>query len=376
MGEPHKRALGRDRHLDGLRGVAALAVVIEHFAALLPISRAPLFAGQLGELASNALRFPVEAGNFAVYIFFAISGVVVANAALNKPWPISLASRYARLTIPMIAAGILAGLALSAFPGKLPTIAQFLPNHWTTTIYQDGPPTVRQAITEAAWGAYLNSDPKINPVLWSMRVELWGSLGIFTGYRFVAPYARIGTALGIAMLLLFTGFWQYLAFPIGAVIFELNGRGVFHWPRRVGAIIAVLGVGLGIAATMSALRYYGRVVSGYLPFDADFRAILSSVGGLLVVSGVLASETSKSLLTTRAPLFLGRVSYALYLTHMPLLYGPLAAVYLTFGSPPDTAALAIWSLAFFASALLLGWLLTVWIDEPNTRMVRVPSNTA
>jgi peptidoglycan/LPS O-acetylase OafA/YrhL len=368
-----KKPLGasRDRHLDGLRGVAALVVVIEHVAALLPIGRWQIGTGVAGEFLSNLVHSPLEAGNFAVYIFFAISGVVVANAAGGKPWPLSLAGRYARLTTPMLFAGLVAWLLLTIFPGELPAISAFHPNHWTTSIYQNGAPTLWAALKEPLYAAYANGNPTTNPVLWSMQIELWGSFGIFTVYAAVPERHRLRVNIAIAALLILLGYWQYLAFPLGAALYELKLRARFGWRRRLGVLVALAGVGLGVVATLSAWRYYSRVMSGHLWFDADLKVLISGIGGILIVTGVLASETSRTILTSRVPLFLGRTSYCLYLIHMPLLYTAFAALYLRLGEPPRGVALALWSVAFFATALIAGWLMTIWIDEPATKLFRV-----
>ena len=371
MHSAQSKRLGRDRHLDGLRGVAALVVVIEHLSALLPFRQAQPGPGILQELAANALHFPFQAGNFAVYIFFAISGVVVANAAGGKPLWLALPARYLRLTIPMLTAGILAWLLLSLYPAELPKIAGFLPNHWTTTIYQSGAPSIWRALREPVYGAYRFGDPTINPVLWSMQIELWGSFGIFVVYWLFSPRWRAVAMAFIAFALLVTGLWAYLAFPIGALFYEMNVRDFFCWNRGVGMLLAALGVSVGVVATLSAWRYYSTRVGLLIHHEIELKVLISSVGGLLIVGGVLASETGKALLTTRIPLFLGRVSYSLYLTHMPILYTVFAAVYLTLGHPPSAPWLVIWGVVFFAVALGIARVMAAAIDEPVTRKLKV-----
>jgi peptidoglycan/LPS O-acetylase OafA/YrhL len=96
---------------------------------------------------------------------------------------------------------------------------------------------------------------------------------------------------------------------------------------------------------------------------------------MLVVVGTLASETSKTFLIGAGPRFLGKISYSLYLTHMPLLYTIFAALYLQLGRPPQIIPLVFWSIAFFGSALALGWLMTVLVDEPAMNFFRVRRHT-
>ena len=365
------KSLGRDRHLDGLRGVAALIVVIEHVAALLPIDRETARYGLLGELIRNAILFPLQAGNFAVYVFFAISGVVVAAAAAGKPILFALPARYLRLTMPMLVAGLLAWVLLGAFPGEMPRIATFLPNHWTTTIYQGSAPSFWSAFAEPLYRAYLLGDPTINPVLWSMRIELWGSFGIFVVYGLAPSGWRSPVMAFIAFALLVAGLWAYLAFPIGAALYDMRVRELFRWSRGLGVLVAVAGVLLGVVATLSAWRYYSLQLRPFFWAEADLKALISTLGGLLIVVGVLASETGKAILTSPIPIFLGRISYGLYLTHMPILYGAFAALYLLLGHPPAPGNLIIWAAQFFAVAIAVALAITVFVDEPATRLFRV-----
>lgn len=301
----------RDYHLDGLRGLAAVLVVFEHASALLPVGEWKFGNGLAADIAASILNFPFRAGNFAVFVFFVLSGLVVSKAAQGKPWRLSLASRYARLTIPMVAASLMAWALLASFPGAMSSVADTNPNYWTTNLYQHGAEPLWDAISEPLWGAYLTlSKPELNPVLWSMKLELWASLGIFTFHRFVPEGARRWGLLVVGVGLFLAGLWAYLAFVIGMGLYEQSRGSKVALPRRVGALIAFAGLIVGILASMATLRYAGRVIGQYAWFDVDLKVIANTVGAFLVVFGIIASETSRSLLVTAIPLFLGRISYA------------------------------------------------------------------
>src|ERR1041384_8140483 len=97
---------GRLGFLDGLRGVAAFAVVIDHMAAFLPgfvYDQAASGADGLGDLGQTILHFPVRAGAFSVFIFFVLPGFVIAKsvAGSHEFLPMRVVRRYLRLTVPM-----------------------------------------------------------------------------------------------------------------------------------------------------------------------------------------------------------------------------------------------------------------------------------
>jgi peptidoglycan/LPS O-acetylase OafA/YrhL len=64
------------------------------------------------------------------------------------------------------------------------------------------------------------------------------------------------------------------------------------------------------------------------------------------------------------PQFLGRISFGLYLVHMPLLFTVFAALYLALGRPPGGLLLSLWAVAFLIAAIVAGYGMTRLIDEP------------
>lgn len=349
-----------------------MVVVLEHLSALLPVADWHFGQGLRWEVITALLSFPFRAGNFAVYIFFVMSGIVVAKAARDKPWPLSLLARYVRLTLPMLAASLLAWLLLSVYPDEMPAISAFKANYWTTNLYQFGAPTLWQAVSEALYGAYATlPKPLVNPVLWSMRIELWGSLGIFTFYRFVPVTWRLGALAGIAILLGVSGGWAYISFAIGVALSESADRHQIKGNHLTGMAMMAVGIGIAAMAPLQALRYYSRLVTAIVGFEADLKILVCTIGATLLVGGVILSEKSQSFLTSRVPQFLGTVSYSLYLTHMPILYTIFAAWYLSAGAPPSAPFLGVWMVAFLAIAIPTAYVVTVIADRPATRLTKL-----
>jgi peptidoglycan/LPS O-acetylase OafA/YrhL len=355
-----------------LRGVAALIVVIEHASALLPVGEWHIGSGLGGEAISSLLNLPFRGGNLAVYVFFVLSGLVVSNAARGKPWPLSLVSRYVRLTTPMLVASLMAWILLLLFPSELPIISAFKPNYWTTSIYQGGAQTLWLAIKEPLFGTYaLQPKPYLNPVLWSMRAELWGSFGIFTFYRFVPTGFRVKALVVAAAILLISGLWVYLAFAVGVAFYESKLGTRLNAPMGASILTILVGFTIGALAPLSAFRYYSQRITHLGWFEADLKILICTAGASLIVAGVVTSERSRTNLMQKIPQFLGRISYGLYLTHMPILYTVFAAIYLNFGQPPSTPKLMLWASLFIVASLSIGYVITIFVDEPITRFVKI-----
>ena len=99
-------------YLDGLRGVAAINVLIMHFfivlaPALIYTSRMPARMGNFEQYFTATPLGLIGAGNFSVCIFFVLSGYVLTQKYFKtKDKNIILSSalrRYIRLFIPVLA---------------------------------------------------------------------------------------------------------------------------------------------------------------------------------------------------------------------------------------------------------------------------------
>src|SRR3569623_1763721 len=115
--------MGRIRALDGLRGIAALVVVIHHALLIHPTRELQYEVGQRGPAMGTAQRWftstplhLVWAGGEAVLVFFVLSGLVLALPYLNGVraplWERYFARGIVRRFLPGFAAVFLAATAL------------------------------------------------------------------------------------------------------------------------------------------------------------------------------------------------------------------------------------------------------------------------
>src|SRR4051794_31926011 len=115
-------AQGRFAYFDGLRGIAALGVVLSH---LIQHFYTPLYAPGIEDpiirvIASTPLT-ALYNGQFSVWIFFVLSGLVLSASVDRERFPLmaTIVRRYVRLTVPVLAITLL--ILLIAHAGLMAT---------------------------------------------------------------------------------------------------------------------------------------------------------------------------------------------------------------------------------------------------------------
>ena len=336
--------------LDGLRGLAALVVVLHHSLLALPQLADPYRSGRPPAEGVWAwlVYTPLHAfwqGSAAVYLFFVLSGYVLTLPALRPSfcWSSYLPSRLVRLYLPTAAA-----LA------------------WALVVYAVVPHVVRPGASWwISWHAVevtpqrvgrdlllvLGTDA-INSPLSSLRWEVLFSLLL---PLFVFLVRRLGRAwpVGLVGLLVLCGIGNqtdghgralfYLPmFGLGAVLAASRSHVGPWWERHVGgrrAGRAVLAAGVVLLSAHWALIGLG-VTTTWLRTAG---VVAELVGALLLVMAAIWSPAASRPLAHPVVRWLGSRSFSLYLVHEPLavavsLLLPLDAQLLT---PVLTVPLAL-----------------------------------
>jgi len=347
--------------LDSLRGIAALIVVLHHAYLSLPL----LPDWVHWTLDATPLRL-IGAGRPAVIFFFVLSGYVLTRglsaqeearpgSVLSGPgWAHYAAQRAVRLGLPVLASLVLSAvLQVALWEGPLPAETPGLIGTATWARMWGWKSFAEQALLLSSGNGF-----QLNPVLWSLvhewRISLVlplvllfrGRLALLAAVALLgAAVARLAgmpegdVALGSSLLKTFAATAGFLpAFAAGAAL--ALGRA----PRldRTQAIAS------GIAVLVMAMAAH------------DYGVILASVLLILLVQrdGPFARVMRRPSLV-----WLGRVSFSLYLVHMPLL---LAATHLLRDQDvPEVAALIGVVLSFPVAALMCRW-----VEVPAHRLAR------
>jgi peptidoglycan/LPS O-acetylase OafA/YrhL len=333
---------GRLDLLDGVRGWSALSVVLFHvfwetFGALVPAFRNPitgfLFDGQL-----------------AVCVFFVLSGEALSAAFFagkGDAATVRLAiRRYPRLAIPILASCLIVfaldrcGLVYSSQAAAIVQRGDWM-GGWLSA-----PLTLSSTLRYALYDVFVSADIEraVNPTLWTMKIELMGSLLVFAlllAWKRLSRPRLVVLALYLAAAAAPIDMANYLScFFAGVAFADWRARGFFSAPRPRPcwgplAMIAAVGAADG---PLHCVGCDGGKAAFAVPL---MLAVYSSPPLAAFFSGRLSRA-------------LGRISFPLYLIQFPVLLSLTSGLIVAASAagPPTLAAICGVSLASVAACLL------------------------
>jgi peptidoglycan/LPS O-acetylase OafA/YrhL len=358
--------------MTGIRGIAAVWVMLYH---------AQLGAGRYYNLPFLQKVPDLGSGWRGVDLFFMLSGFILMYAHERDFHVIRKANliRFARLRFfrvyPLNAVVLLLIAVFVAFqPGFVAWSRVSEPGDFSRGAF------VRTLFLATRW--FLHRRGEWNQPVWSLSLEVLGyAMFPFVAY-FVVRVARIWQLIAMAFLSLFTSF----------VFLELKGRAITIEQIAVVRMLACFLAGIAVfriwtltaesapkkwAAWVSALSAVGILVAGWSTWGGGAVNFLfaSLLYGLAFKRGVV-----NVLLSSRLAMFLGNISFPLYLTHVvPLLW--LHYFMLLNGARLSTfqksAALMCWAIGCFSMATLLHHFVENPFHELGRRWAgaRVPNQT-
>ena len=314
----------RIHSLDGLRGVACLAVLLLHIAMML-------------ELWGPDGTYPLIPGTPAVIVFFVLSGVVLSIAPLERlrtgrayDWLGYYPRRVVRLGIPLavaVALGIAAGYAAWCMgsTGRSATAVAF-----------SGTPqqVVHDALMQFDVLFFVSDDTqnlfgdplvRVNSPVWSMGWELWFSLTLPLAVACLARVRRDGAAIVGILAGVFVSHWcgyfplrLCLTFWLGVILAR-------HLPEVSALRLPVSFETVTLVALIGAIELAQAAQAGLLgPLDVLALAALQTLMNAACAGLVALAMTDglvRRVLSTRPARFLGTVSFSLYLTHSLVIGG-------------------------------------------------------
>lgn len=368
-------------YLDGLRGIAAINVMIMHFfillvPAIIYSDRMPSHFGGLEQLFSSTPLGLIGAGNFSVCIFFVLSGYVLTYKYFrtkDKKIIISGAvRRYIRLFVPVFAAIILAFLLASTgvFHYYIETVMisgnNNYANYWTFT------PDIVDAVKQAIWGSFFAGEDTYNPVLWTMTIEFYGSMLVFAMALLFGVQRTRWTFYLAAAVLFFNSY--YFAFVIGMVLADtFNSKtSMFKTDNKIIlSILLISGLFLGSypVGTVTNDSLYGFLNNGLFQTPKLTYHIL---GASMIMYVLLNSRWLQNIFSSSVPVFLGKISYSLYLIHFLVISSFTCALFLFLHSVFSYGTAVF--ISCFLSVLLiipLSYLFYKYVDMVGVRISKI-----
>ncbi len=363
------------KNLDGLRAFAAIIVVIHHYIlGFLPA----MYNGNLTEahigngavesyLASSPLGI-FYAGNFAVCVFYVLSGFVLSYKFFKTQDREILSSaavrRYFRLILPIFAVVFLAylGMKFGLFFNK--EVSAVSGSTWWFASQWNFEASFLHMLKSTFYGVFFQYDASYNTALWMITYEFLGSFLTLAFLAFFGTLKKRYIAYIICGLLLITGY--YWAFLLGIILSDIyiNKPVVFQTLKKyfaglAGPVLFLIGLFLGAYPLGKNVdgTIYGFLGNGTGVFWHVFGAFLV-IGSTFIWQG-LTNFLSKAWL-----MFISKISFSIYLIHA-LVLGSFAS-YLFLQISPRLPYLESVLISFAASLPIIfisGWLTTKYIDE-------------
>ncbi len=339
--------------IDALRGVAALAVILPHSVGFFESLESP----------SWPVRFFFslsDMGHCGVDVFFVLSGFVIASSLsgalitwrfflnfalrrsirLDPPYWVAIALMFGYLFLRSLVSG-----QSSGYPPVMQTITHFF-------YLQD----------LLGWG-------DINPVFWTLCIEIQFYLAFCLSLALVSYFARLWPSWSRLLYgLVFGGFWSLsLAIRAGLIDLRLpSGLFPFFWYEfLLGAfiwwylakIISIRWV-LIFTAIWIATALLGRL---------DSHSITAAVTACVIL-WFSWREQLFSGLSNPALQYFGRISYSLYLVHVPVVL-TFMGIRTRLNADSALVSLALFAIAILAS-VFVAHCLHLLVERPSTELAK------
>ena len=318
MSLPARPGAGRLPFLDSLRGIAALNVLLFHQALVAPTATSP-------PLWARAFLYNGGSGVTLFFVVSAFSLCVAQPDGFSRPGSVmAFYVRRAARILPLFYVMLLETLVMN----------------WRAHLFPHSFGEILRAMV-LVFNFVPGEDGGIVPGAWSIGVEAVFYAVFPLIFMRLRSLAAIGAAIVVALLgaLAFYAFVGHLPYaaPVLSSFYSnsfirrlpvfLAGMGawiVFDRFIRGGAVPAAVGALLIVASLATYLMYIDAMWP--VPTSSLYYCEAMIAAGLLLGLSIMPSRW----LVNRATLYCGRISYSIYLLHIPMM-GALHPVYRAIG---------------------------------------------
>ncbi len=213
----------KQRHIDGLKGVACLLIMLGHFSGLYKYAQD---CSAIDAPFLQMIPYSLISEGFWLRLFYVLSGYLVSRSKVLTARDLvrKAAVRFFRLALPILGAALFILPVAKIFGIHIAGIRDIVPNQWMDMSYSD-PLTLRGAITEP-FRVLLLGKSTFNPVWWVLRDMLFASLLVYliafirsrlhSGQKAAAVYADL-LLPALAVFFIFARKDIYFSVLIGAL---------------------------------------------------------------------------------------------------------------------------------------------------------------
>lgn len=320
--------------IDGLRGLACILIFTHHFlVSFFPSSyngnpdTVRMIYGLDAKWANSPLSVLI-CGNFWVSVFCLVSGLVLAyqiyNATTGEEVCAAFLKRYPRLCFPLVAVSFVVWIMmqLSMFPCE--AVSKLSTSSWIVSSYMTKLP-FKQFLNSAFVTTWVISDTSLSPAFWLMATFFRCS---FLAYILSLMTKNRKRAISYVIFLCFTAYFLYMdalldcAFVMGsALAYRMVYGKQYKCSKQFGILFVLAGLYLGgYPSEAYPTGFYLWLGVNVNQHFAPVWQFFHVMGAFLLVWGIYCLKPLCSLFGTKIFAFLGKISYAVFLIHCPVIF--------------------------------------------------------
>lgn len=379
------KTTNRFRYLDGLRAILAIMVIFEHLmqtfhptAMLFEIA----YISDLGFSEGWALFTPLSilfSGDIAVSIFLVLSGFVIAHSLSSKSILSGVGffgfvvNRYIRFAFPILAVLLAVWMAWKC---DLILIAEYSKEYVAVkpliNVYQPIE-TFSGLLNYALYQATFLFNAQYYPVLWTVSVELFGSLLVFglVCLRRLKDKGQVGVGIYyfvFAVLAYYLSGHLFITFLVGVACLDIiQSKAAKLLQFKASKIVLLV-----ICAVLFAYSPRGGNTHPLSVFEFGYHAeihqyIVFAWGAGAWLLLLLTSCTLKNIFNNRLLIWMGHRSFGMYLIHSLVISTAGIFVYQHVGYGSEAASFLA-AVATIAITLLLSDVFYRYIERPSLKL--------
>ena len=362
-----------------------MVVIVHCIAAWRPLAE----TAPLSRNAYDILLIPIS-GRAPVILFFVLSGFVLTHSTLGNPRKrqdvVTFYVRRLFRIMPMVITGLLLMILAAEFARR------GVPG-WKALPISDFVNVIESARVKDLPGALLLWNNSVNPAYWTLHVELAGSfvmpLLIWLAllnmgkkqFEILALLVVVGLALPFVPVrptpMSHMSSMTIFCFPLGVLAYFAFLAGfryrAFHgWIAAVVLVFvhAVIGPGSYIGSLLGNTAVLEPIMGSQNNLALYVQHLLEGLSATVLV-GTLAAGGPPRFFSSGLATFIGKISYSLYIVHLPMLVAFIGTFYLCKADLMHLApifVIFVCAIVVFIGSMLVSWLTYNLVEQPANQL--------
>ena len=360
--------------IDGLRGIAALMVVIGHLSQTVDAT----YNAYLPALVDTILK----AGHWGIEIFFVISGFVIAHSVRNGTWTFSYLARFGLRRSIRLDPPYWAIICLEIF--LIYFSLHFYPELDTRL------PTIPQIAAHLVYLQGLLGQGHLLPIFWTLCYEVQFYIVLVSAlvlYSFLKKLTGENSKIAATVfsILSLVTYLTSLGIYLQLLPDSMPGLFIDRWYQfSLGALTWWCTCHRGPRWLYFIIWFFTLFALFFAPESAQYRIGSTSVilgTSLLMYFGSTTGNLTRWL-NSPILLFLGTISYSLYLVHLPIGWRLIALEKKLLGEDVSLLIASLELASGILISILAAWLLHIMLEKPSMnlahriKMPKLPVKTA